>query len=357
MPTPFENIRRIEDLERRLAADELELRNQSGRLPRQQGKRWQFLVQTVADAADVPTYPTSGDTFKARFLDIAWEGTPGLSAYTNVPRSANWQAVIKNVAGQHLPVGWIGLATFHPPPPGTTGKGKWIVVDTTQEQIVSPNSGSSLYPAGSLKAPVNGYHRGNIRMLVGGIMTSGIDCFIRFVDDHDNTLGNVPAFQQDHYGPGRPNGTATVGLETLPVYTLRSHTDWFLGILSEDLEQGASATMRIWAYWLGKWRDTQIDITVYDWFLPKEETIDKKTKVRADRYGQIFVVTAAGCQVDDVEGIPSQSTFSPGMNGEELGGELGTGGGDVDWGEIDFGWEPPALGIPGFPVPENDLSI
>lgn len=129
MPTPFDDIRRIEDLERDLAALRADVRDQPGRQPRQQGKRWQFLVETVADADDSPTYPASGDTFKVRFLDVAWDATAGLSSYTAAPRSTTWQTIAKNVPGAYLPEGTIALATFHPPPPGTTGKGKWILND------------------------------------------------------------------------------------------------------------------------------------------------------------------------------------------------------------------------------------
>lgn len=122
--TPFPDVRRIEDLERDLAVQEEELRLQLGIHEVMQGKRWQFLVETVAG---VSAYPASGDTFAVRFLDIAWDGTPGLSGYTPFPRAAAWQAVVKNVSGEWLPQGTVALATFHPPPPGTTGKGKWIV--------------------------------------------------------------------------------------------------------------------------------------------------------------------------------------------------------------------------------------
>lgn len=148
MRTPFEMIRRLEDLEAELAA----LVDQRDRDPRLPGRRWQFLVETVADAADTPTYPTGGDTFRVRFLDIAWDGTPGLSGYTSVPRSASGQAVAKNVSGNFLPQGTIALATFHPPPPSTTGKGKWILSELPAAKVVRFRLTADLSNGGSAAA-------------------------------------------------------------------------------------------------------------------------------------------------------------------------------------------------------------
>lgn len=77
----------------------------------------------------------------------------------------------------------------------------------------------------AVAASVYGFHPGRIARWVANTMTNpgggSVDCWIRFVDDHDNLEGNVDAINCDYYGPGRLSGVSTAGGTLLPVYTVR----------------------------------------------------------------------------------------------------------------------------------------
>lgn len=141
MTTPFTTLRRVEDLEARLARAEQQLRNQAGREPRQQGKRWLAPAITVLDADDTPTYPdgaSNARTFKIKFLDRNFTPTAGVTTYSDTKRSATFQAIAQAWPAHWVPPGTYGMAVFAPPPPGTTGKGKWLFLHSRNDLRVKP---------------------------------------------------------------------------------------------------------------------------------------------------------------------------------------------------------------------------
>jgi hypothetical protein len=124
------NTRRIEQLEQRLAAQDLLIRGLIGREKRGTGKRWAYQAQTIRTDGAYPSgsYPTSGSTFALKFLDREFTATAGgAGTVTEHPRSATEQVVGRTINGQWVLEDERVLVFFQPPPPGTTGKGKWWI--------------------------------------------------------------------------------------------------------------------------------------------------------------------------------------------------------------------------------------
>ena len=78
---------------------------------------------------------------------------------------------------------------------------------------------------------------------------------------------------------------------------------WWLGILTSALSQGSSAVVRIWWYSDAKFRDSQLSVTAYDWFLNTGESIPANTKVRVDWYHRVWVITNAYCDASDLSDL------------------------------------------------------
>lgn len=86
--------------------------------------------------------------------------------------------------------------------------------------IVQVHHGSG--SAGDTKAAnADGYHPGRVKRMVSGTLTTIETCWIRFVDTHDSSSGNIDAIEDDYYGPARLGGLATSGGSTLPLYLVR----------------------------------------------------------------------------------------------------------------------------------------
>lgn len=108
-----------------------------------------------------------------------------------------------------------------------------------QENYLAPDLGRHTYPtyprlpnivqlrnagasAGDEVSPnADGFHRGRVARWVANTLVGLDDCFIRFVDDHDNLDGQVNGIVDDYYGPARLSGLSTSDGSTLPVYIVR----------------------------------------------------------------------------------------------------------------------------------------
>jgi hypothetical protein len=81
-------------------------------------------------------------------------------------------------------------------------------------------TGDSLDPSTTVNQV--GLHKGRVKRWVNNGMATLETCWIVFVDDFDNKLGNIKAVQGDYYGPARLSGITSVSADTFPVYTVRS---------------------------------------------------------------------------------------------------------------------------------------
>jgi hypothetical protein len=126
--TPLSHTRRIELLERQLAAQERTIRGLLGRQPRGGGKRWAYLAKTIKVGSSYPVMTTiSGATFGLQFLDREFTPAEFSGVITDKPRATKSQAFGRTINGQWVLEGEVVLAFPAPPPPGTTGKGRWWI--------------------------------------------------------------------------------------------------------------------------------------------------------------------------------------------------------------------------------------
>lgn len=132
MPTSFGDRRRIESLELQKQQYQMELQAQAFRPDRVPSKRTTYLAETVAGPS---SYPTTGDTFYVRFLDIDWNPSVPSSSFTKKPRSNTSQVIAKCVSGEHLKVNTLCLCLFQPPPLGTTDKGRWVIYPLKSDKL------------------------------------------------------------------------------------------------------------------------------------------------------------------------------------------------------------------------------
>lgn len=88
-------------------------------------------------------------------------------------------------------------------------------LDVVQVHWSGVTEGDYVFPNAS------GVHEGQIRRVIGGTLTTLGTCWILLVDEYDQVLGNVPARQDDYYGPARKSGEYTVGADTRPLYVCR----------------------------------------------------------------------------------------------------------------------------------------
>lgn len=72
-----------------------------------------------------------------------------------------------------------------------------------------------------LEANSNGLHPGRVRRIVAGTMETFEDCWVRFIDDHDDLNGQVPSLNGEHY-LGRLTGVYTHGGSTKPLYLCKA---------------------------------------------------------------------------------------------------------------------------------------
>lgn len=127
------------------------------------------------------------------------------------------------------------------------------------------NAGAS---AGDTVSPnADGFHPGKVRRWTANAMTVEDDCWIRFVDQHDDLDGQVTARNYDLYGPARLSGVSTSGGSRLPVYTVRRGESAAVVRfrLTAPLETGSSAAAVIRTFAAGNYVDGDA-IVVFDWW-------------------------------------------------------------------------------------------
>ncbi len=117
MPTPLDNIRRIELLEQQLLRQQSQLDALLGRRDRASGKRWHYLAITATEEESV--YPDDGDTFHLNFVDR----TP----MDNLVRAEFPLTTGRTLNGQWVLEGELVSVFPEPPAPGSGG-GRWCIV-------------------------------------------------------------------------------------------------------------------------------------------------------------------------------------------------------------------------------------
>jgi hypothetical protein len=89
--------------------------------------RWVYLAKTIKGEEEA-TYPTSGNTFGLQFIDREFAPTEGSQTATDRTRSASSQAVGRTIDGSYIEEGIVVACAPAPPPPGTSGKGRWHIL-------------------------------------------------------------------------------------------------------------------------------------------------------------------------------------------------------------------------------------
>jgi hypothetical protein len=136
MTVPLAIIRRLEQLEALVAAQDRQIQSLLGRGPHAAGQRELYHVVTAAFPGLGP-YPATGNTFGIIFVDREFTALPGDRSVTEHPRSGLGMAIARTVNGSYLAEGRNAVAFHAPPPPGTTGKGKWWLLPPQQEGILT----------------------------------------------------------------------------------------------------------------------------------------------------------------------------------------------------------------------------
>jgi len=128
MNIPFDTTRRIEELERRFAEQEAIIAGLRGRNDQGKAPRWSYLARTTrVYGGDYPT-DAGTNTFNIVFVDRQFTPAEGVQTVTDLDRSANPQAIGTTVNGQWVIEDELVIALPAPPPPGSTGKGRWHLI-------------------------------------------------------------------------------------------------------------------------------------------------------------------------------------------------------------------------------------
>lgn len=127
MSTPLGNQSRLEQLERRLDQQDRILRGITGRRRREHLPRIR-LARTVT-AVYGEEYPTEdgANTFGLTFVDREFVPTQGIGETLDHDRSQEARAIGTTLNGQWVLEYDLVLAIPILPPPGTTGKGRWLI--------------------------------------------------------------------------------------------------------------------------------------------------------------------------------------------------------------------------------------
>lgn len=151
MTLPPVNLeRRVEQLESRLAAlapfaDALE------RQPQGTGKRWTYWGVTSLPYSG--SYPSDGtNTFPFRFTDPTFTPTAGQRTLTTPLKTSVRRFIGRSTNGQWIAPGELCMISPLPPPPGTTGKGRWLI--TPSKTYYEGFLLTDLAPGGSALASV-----------------------------------------------------------------------------------------------------------------------------------------------------------------------------------------------------------
>jgi hypothetical protein len=130
MTVPAGILRRLEQLEATVARQQQLIESLRGREAIAASPRWLYVAKTIKVGG---TYPTTGNTFGLQFLDREYTPTQGDRAVTDHTRSATKQAIGRTFDGRYVSEGKVVIAFPAPPPPNTTGKGRWWILDISVE--------------------------------------------------------------------------------------------------------------------------------------------------------------------------------------------------------------------------------
>lgn len=87
------------------------------------------------------------------------------------------------------------------------------------------------------------------------------------------------------------------------------------GKLYDDLEQGGETDFRVWMKYDGQHRDTQMTLTVHDWYMNREEEMKKDTKAEVAWYSGEWRIRNAYCSEDDTDDAAGGALAAMGGDG------------------------------------------
>lgn len=125
--TPLSLTRRLELLEQQVAAQDRVIAALE-RTARLRSERWAYLAQTCTVYGSEYPEAAGANTFGLTFLDRQYTAAEGAQTVADVLRSSDRQAVGTTLNGQWVMEGEQVLVFPAPPPPGTTGKGRWCIL-------------------------------------------------------------------------------------------------------------------------------------------------------------------------------------------------------------------------------------
>lgn len=138
-------------------------------------------------------------------------------------------------------------------------------------------------PGAIVQPNADGFHIGKVKRWVKNNMESPDDpnfCWILFVDDYDNNLGQVSGKNRDYYGPARLSGVTTSDGQRLPVYLVRSTERPLVFFELRDyqylgLPRGKEAEILEWDG--ADWSPSGVMIMVDDWYRGALDAADPPT--------------------------------------------------------------------------------
>ncbi|WP_254509894.1 hypothetical protein [Anatilimnocola floriformis] len=127
------------------------------------------------------------------------------------------------------------------------------------------------------------------------------DVWIGFTDRFDEWEGDVLAVQEEFYGPGKQNGTFTVGDDTRPLYLVTHGARSWDAFAYDEIVAGEANLVEFmeWDEDEEKFMPTGLRYDAHDFFLNADETQEKGTKLTVEWRGPRLVITSMYCSKSD----------------------------------------------------------
>jgi hypothetical protein len=169
---------------------------------------------------------------------------------------------------------------------------------------------SSADPGEIVEANASNVHPGRIkRFSEADGMETFEDIWICFTDNFDTWAGDVLAVQNEYYGPAKPSGPFTVGVDeaadTRTLYLVTHGERHWDAFAYEDIVAG-EANLVEFMEWDGvemKFMPTGIRWDAQDFFLNTGETVEKGTKLQVKWSGPRLIITNMYCTPSDDEDV------------------------------------------------------
>lgn len=155
-----------------------------------------------------------------------------------------------------------------------------------------------------VEANASNVHPGRIKRF-SGTMSTHDDIWIGFTDNFDVWGGNVLAVQGEYYGPGKQNGTFTVGEDERPLYLVTHGERHWDAFAYEEIAAGTATEVEFleWDAGDAKFNPTGLRWDAQDFFLNSGETVEVGTKLQVKWQGPRLVITGMYCSPSDDEDI------------------------------------------------------